>query len=512
MDSGGEINQDLAYRVAAANHTTDGYADNSDETRNVIAGSLLFKPNDDLNIKLSVDYSDVDAPPYFGAPLVDGKVPERFRKSNYNVKDGVVEYEDLWPRVEVQWNISEAMTFRSNTYYLNAQRQWKNAERYKYDKTNDQIVRSTHYGILHDQTQVGTRNDLLLALDFGGMKNKINVGFELNDVEFTHTNSFNQGKQSETISPDSKDQNTWAEDGMGEPTKAYTTDTFQYAIFVDNHLAINDNYSVVAGLRHDTIDFKRKDFRGGDKLSFDISGTSWRLGLVYQPSENTSFYAQTSSAVDATESPITMRKPERKLAKGKQLELGVKQSALDDKLQLTLAVFDIAKNNLVVEEAGGVERQIGQQSSRGIELNIFSQPLDSLDIEFNAAYVNPEYDEFAKFNKDKNELEDFSGNTPKNVPERTANLWINWRFIEIWQLGGGARYVSERFSGFDNKKKMPEYTVFDASLNWAVNNDLQLALRGKNLTDEIDYVLSPYADQWILGDGRSVELGLNYSF
>lgn len=510
LDSGGEINSGLAYQVSAVNHTTDGYVDNADETRNVISGSLLFRPTDDLDIKLTVDYADVEDDAYWGTPLVDGKIQEKIRKTNYNIEDGLVEYEDLWPRIEVKWEISDSITFRSNSYYLDAQRHWRNVESYDYQANNGNIKRSFYLEILHDQTQIGTRNDLLLDLDFGEMESTLNVGFELNDIEFTHTNN-SPYKGNSTVDLINPDRGTWAEGVVNNTTKDYSTDTFQYAIFLDNNLKINNQYSVVAGLRYDSIDYKREDFardngngatQDAKKTDFDLSGVSWRLGLVYQPNEGTSFYGQTSKAVDALQSIVTATNPNNKLSEGRQLELGVKQNLFDEKLQLTLAVFDIVKKNIVSKDIGGVERQIGKQAARGIELNLFAKPTETLDVEFNAAYVNPEFEDY----------EGFNGKNPRNVPERTANLWANWMFIESWKLSGGIRYVGDRFANNSNTTELPKYMVYDASLSWKVNNDLQLALRGKNLTDEIDYVLAPYGNQWILGDGRSVELGLNYSF
>ena len=60
---------------------------------------------------------------------------------------------------------------------------------------------------------------------------------------------------------------------------------------------------------------------------------------------------------------------------------------------------------------------------------------------------------------------------------------------------------------------MPEYTVFDASVNWMVSDELTVTARVKNLTDEDDYVIAPYVpNQWIFGDPRAYEVSLRYSF
>ena len=60
------------------------------------------------------------------------------------------------------------------------------------------------------------------------------------------------------------------------------------------------------------------------------------------------------------------------------------------------------------------------------------------------------------------------------------------------QIGGRFRHVDSRFVNDGNTEKLPEYTVFDASVNWKVSEDMTVTARVKNLTDEEDYVIAPY--------------------
>ena len=124
-------------------------------------------------------------------------------------------------------------------------------------------------------------------------------------------------------------------------------------------------------------------------------------------------------------------------------------------------------------------------------------------IEANAAVLTAEYD---KFN------EGFSGNVPPGVPEQMANLWVTWQFMPAWRVQGGARYVGKTYANNANTFDVPEYTVVDAALEWAVARNVSAALRGYNLTDET-YVTSAYGDQqWILGRPRAAELAVNVGF
>lgn len=124
----------------------------------------------------------------------------------------------------------------------------------------------------------------------------------------------------------------------------------------------------------------------------------------------------------------------------------------------------------------------------------------------NAAFINAQYDEFFSSGVS------LAGNTPRNVPETTANLWVNWAPLNQLQVGAGLRYVDSRFGNDANTQTLPSYTVFDASLNWSVSDTTEVILRARNLTDEKDYILSQYtSDQWVFGDPRAYELSVRFS-
>lgn len=510
VGSGGQLNSRLAYRFDAVNHSTHGYVGHAEEERTAIAGALLFKPAENLELQLSVDYADTDASAYWGTPLVNGRIPDSLRKRNYNAADGVVAYEDLWPRLQLKWRISEAVQLRSDTYYLTSERHWRNIESYDYNAGTGQVDRSSYLEIFHQQEQLGNRSDLLFNLDVGGMASRLNVGFEVNKIHFSQINN------SPYLGSSSVDlyrpvPGSWADGVVSETTRDFDSETLQYAVFVDNVLELNQHWHVVAGVRRDEMNFEREDLArsNGQPAEFmdaDFSGTSWRLGGVYKPTANTSLYAQYSTAVDAIQSLLSATDPSLDLAEGEQFEVGIKQQWLDGRLQYTLSLYDITKSDLLSRDPGGIQRQIGEQSSRGVEFEVFWRPVDQFSVEFNLALTNPEYEEFVS------NAVDYSGNTPRSVPEKTANLWLSWQFAPAWSVAGGARYVGERYLNDANTAELPDYTVFDATVQWQVNRNTRLSLRGKNLSDTRDYVLAPYGNQWILADGRSVEVGVSYGF
>lgn len=511
LGGGAELNDTWAYRVDASHYEADGFVDRAEEERDVVAGSLLFKPFEDLSVKLSVDYADIVDAPYWGTPLINGEASSSHRQNNYNFGDGSVEYEDVWARVRTDYEISDNVSFRNDTYLMDVRREWQNLEEYAYNAGTNQIDRAFYLGIIHDQNQLGTRSDFLIETS----RNKLSIGADFNIIDLDYSNNFSTGGFGVADSVPVNGFNPGQVPSSTIPTILdYSTDTTQYAVFVDDQLQLTEQLSAVVGARYDTINYDRLDHAiGGSPASrFDteFKEFTWRAGLVYLINESFSVYGQVSTAVDPVTSPISISAGNQDFepSRGRQYEIGLKQQFGNGLGEYSIAYFDIEKKDIVTRRpASAVSEQIGQQSSSGIEFMLRVNPADFLTVDFNAAFVDAEFDEFFSGGVS------LAGNTPRNVPEKTANLWLNLTPINKFQLGGGLRYVDERFADDSNSSTLPAYLVFDASAQILLADSTTLILRGRNLTDEEDYVLSEYTpNQWIFAEPRSYEASINFAF
>ena len=517
---GARINEQWAWRLDGSHHSSDGFADNSSEERNVIAGSLLFQPSEDFRAKLSIDYADIDDAPYWGTPLVDGRASKSQRRNNYNYRDAFVTYEDLWTRLNVEWQLAPGITFRNDSYHIDAEREWQNLEEYYWNAEDNSIDRMFYLGIRHDTQQIGNRSELLFENELGnGVSNRFNIGAEINRIDLDYHNNFSSGgfDVSDNVPLNDFDPGSLPRNRI--PTLLdYSTDSTQWALFLDNALQLTERLSLVSGMRYDQFDFDRVQHaidhpeatpRGRSSFGTELSAVTWRAGLVFQPRETLSFYGQVSSAADPVTSPITISaaNADYDLSEGRQYEVGVKQQLLDGRAEYTLAWFDISKDNLVTRLPGSpVSEQIGKQSSEGVELSLRAQPVEALSVDFNTSWVNAQYDEFYTSEQS------LRGNRPNNVPSQTSNLWLNWTPVNTVQAGAGLRHVGSRYANSSNTVTLPSYTVLDASLAWQINHNLSLTLRARNLTDEA-YAVSQYinADQWLFGDPRAYEVSVRYA-
>ncbi|MDB5654048.1 MAG: TonB-dependent receptor [Tardiphaga sp.] len=512
VDSGGPINKDVAYRITATGNMSDGWVDRGENSNVALHAAVQIKQTEDLVWTISTDYGDRNPMRYFGTPLINGQLDSALRFKNYNVSDSTIRWQDSWSQVKTEWQVADGISIRNTLYYLYSQRHWKELENYAFNPASGQIDRSTYLEIFHTQQQIGDRMDATFRGHVLGMTNELVTGFDVNHIDFKHTNNSPYGGAS-SVDPVNFNPGLFA---SPDPTiPGFSTVTDQYAFFAEDRLAVTEQLSLTAGIRQDQPSVARTDYRNpANSYSRDYSATTWRAGAVYMPITNLAFYAQYSTAADTVGGLITASNASAKfeLATGKQAEIGVKQSFWGGRGEWTLAGYQIVKNNLLTPDPNNLTQviQVGQQSSVGVEASIGLALDDGWRVDANTAFLRAKYDSFVQ---DVGGVAvNFAGNVPVNVPQNVSNVWATWAFAPNWSANAGVQIVGKTFADSANTLEMPSYTLVNAGLQWTPSRNTTVSLRVYNLFDKI-YATSSYSDnQWMLGMPRTAQLALNVKF
>jgi iron complex outermembrane receptor protein len=510
VDLTGPITENLAYRLDASGNRSDGWVARGDSESIAVAGTLEWNVSDAVSLSLSQDYADQNPMQYWGTPLIDGRIAERLQGQNYNVRDARINYRDLWTRAKLEWQIAEDVVFTNQAEYLKADREWKDVEEYSWNADTNQIDRFSYLNILHHQNQVGDQADLRITKDVGGHDNSFVVGLDANRIHFTHVNNSPYSGEGPPVAQVGFDPGVFINpDGT---TPKFRTETDQYAFFLEDRFALNDQWSVIGGMRYDSATVERRNLVNGVVFEKTLDSTAWRGGVVYQPVETLSFYGSYTTSADPLGSLITLSAAAVPfdLTTGEQLEVGVKQSLWDKRVEWTLAAYRIEKHDLITQDPRSADpealRQVGEQSSKGIEASVAIKLPARWRVDANLALLHAQYDRF--FSDDVS----FDGNTPNSVPEQTANVWLSWSPTDQWQGRIGLRHVGKQFVDDEESIVMDEYNVLDAGLDWAPTPSLSLTATVHNLTDKV-YAVSAYTfAQRILGQPRTAELTARYRF
>lgn len=121
--------------------------------------------------------------------------------------------------------------------------------------------------------------------------------------------------------------------------------------------------------------------------------------------------------------------------------------------------------------------QVGQVTSRGIELEAIHDFGNGLSLFGNGAYTD------ATISDDPT----FDGNAPARVPELAASVYTQYEFagIEGLSVGVGAGYTGSRFSDVSNSIDLDALTLLDASVSHK-RDDWRASLVARNLADTRD--------------------------
>ncbi|ABE37938.1 TonB-dependent siderophore receptor [Rhodopseudomonas palustris BisB5] len=513
VDSGGPINPNVTYRLAAIGNMSDGWVDRDNTSNVAVSGSVRVQAADNLAFTLSEDYADRSPSRYFGTPLVGGRLDESLRFQNYNVGDAGIRYRDNWTQLKTEWDVSDSVSVKNVSYYLSSHRHWKNVESYAFSPTTGNINRNSYIEIFHDQEQIGSRTDATFRGHLFGLANQFVAGFDVNRIAFTSTNNSPYAGAS-SVSRFNFDPGAFLPVSPTRP--GFHTLTTQYGVFAENRLSLTDQLAVVTGIRSDQPTVERTDFLT-PSASFEksYSAPSWRAGLVYNPIPDFAIYGQYSTAVDPVTNLITMTGVNRDfaLSTGKQIEVGVKQSLAGGRAEWTLAGYQIVKNNLLARDplnpANTNPLQIGQQSSRGIEASAGLIVVDGLRLDANVAWLRAQYDDFTQVVGGR--AVNYAGNVPANVPQLVSNIWATWAFAPNWSANAGVQLVGQTFADNANTLTRPAYGLVNAGLSWKPDARQTLSLRIYNLFDTV-YTTSGNTTQWMLGMPRTAELSYNVKF
>lgn len=511
--SGGAIDDKLSYRFDMSGNRSDGWVDHGKSRDLTVSGALQLDVSPEFSLKLSHAQGRQRPMAYFGVPLINGEQDDSLRRKNYNVEDSKITFRDRWTELAAQWTPNDSVTVRSRLYQIDSSRHWRNAEYYTYLPALGQIQRSSYTEILHDQSQVGNTTDMTVDGHLFGMKNRASVGFDLSKSSFKHTNN---SPYSGTSLVDPYDFDAGDFINVAGTSPRYRNKATQYALFGENRLELTERWSVIGGVRYDHADVTRRDLVVGQQVldkTFDNVG--WRAGTVYNIDPELAVYGQYSEAADPV-SGLLMLTPANgqfDLSRGKQVEVGIKQTFAQGQGDWTLAAYRIVKKKLVTRDASdpSLSVQVGQQSSRGIEATVGWAFTPAWRIDVNAAVLNARYDDFSE--SVQGVAVSRNGNVPTDVPERVANVWVSWKFLPDWRASAGLRYVGKRYADRANTLQMPAYTTTDLALQWQPERNTTLTLRGFNVFDR-QYAQTAYynATQWLQGPGRRVELTANYRF
>ncbi|MFD1437050.1 TonB-dependent receptor [Acinetobacter terrae] len=264
----------------------------------------------------------------------------------------------------------------------------------------------------------------------------------------------------------------------------------------------------------------------GDKVTIenDKDFINYQAGITFKPVENGSIYASyaTSSnpvGVDGGDGSegITAAINNLKPEEVRTMELGTKWDVLNDKLNLTAAIFRTEKTNTRATGDDGTTSNIGETRVDGIELGASGNITEKWAVSAGYTYLDSElvdggYENIGTTAAPLYISNRSNGNQVQNVAKNSATLWTTYQVLPQLTLGAGAVAMDKVYGNATNTKFVPGYVRYDAMARYNVNKNVDLQLNVNNLSDE-RYFTKAYSSHYATeAEGRSAVLSLNFKY
>lgn len=357
-----------------------------------------------------------------------------------------------------------------------------------------------------DEHHTFLQSDYLTQTQWLGLKNELLIGGEYaleRSTRYTYASvpakpSTTVGVASNTAVADTRVK-TWANTFEATTLGAYLQDT----------LSLNAHWKLVGGLRWDQFGGNYDRVTGG-ALSRTDAVWSKRLGVLYQPSEEVSYYASygtsfnTSGDLYQYDNNSANTPPES----SRNMEIGAKWELADGNLSLRTALARTDKyneRNTDVNQSTGEYLLSGQRHTDALEFEVAGRLTPSWEVFAGLVFMNGVIDQAGSSAAAQRTV----GMNPGLTPSRQGNLWTTYRLSHNWRIGGGLTAVSENHPASANATALantaPGYVKADALIEYQFNVNNTIKTNIDNLGDT-EYYSALYQGWPSLAPGRSVRV------
>jgi len=252
------------------------------------------------------------------------------------------------------------------------------------------------------------------------------------------------------------------------------------SLYAQDQIDLTEHIKLVLGARYDSFDIQATDILSGDQFERKDEEITPRLGLIYKPVKNVSFYGSYSETFlpRSGDQFLTLNLDTESTRPQffKNKEVGAKWD-INSALSFTTAIFELDRESFTSIDPENPDQfiVIDGSETRGFEVQLSGDLTDRWSIQTGYAYLDGEVNVV--------DGSGFDGNVTRQTPENMFSLWNNFQVSQEFGLGVGVTYQDSYFVREDNTVEVPAYTRFDAAAFYDVSETLRLQVNVENLFD-----------------------------
>ncbi|MCS0062460.1 TonB-dependent siderophore receptor [Vibrio parahaemolyticus] len=473
----GRIN--LEYRQA------DSYVDHVDSNDFFIAPTIRVLPADGHIIDIDVEYAHQELVPYRGVPSKNGKPVDLPVSTYFGGTNDYQESDSLRVAVDYEWRLNDQWVWNNRAAFNHIELEQKGTRQGKV--TGNEVSQTVNNFGYDPRTTTTLQSELIWETN----DNQLMLGADFNQIDIDLTLASDK-----TLPP----QNIYnpvvgpTPDPGFKPFRDNTTTTT--GVYVQDVYTWGD-LSVIGNVRYDSMELEQQK-AGSGKEKLDDDKVSYRAGLVYRINYDTSVYASLARSWQLPYAGIYINPKLAEFFHTDLKEVGAKAYLLDNALMLNAALFQIDQEQPQTNVDGDVIDKI-EVRHQGIELEARGQITKQWDISVGYSYLDAE---------DK-----ATGKKPNDVSDHLFSLWSTYQLDDNWRLGGGVKYVGDRYAGNDEAVALGDYTTVDLMAAYTTGRH-KIQANAYNILDE-KYILGATNGTSGLnqiGYGAPAEFMLSYGY
>ena len=520
-----KLDDDAALRINAMNTDADGSGDNASAStqRRGLAIDYRIGVGTANEFQLSYFHLDYDDKPDWGTAWVSNRpAPAPTNRYWYGLdSDFQKDQADAVTLTHIhRWNDGSSLkTSVRDGYYTRSM--WATQSRFASGTTaanfspSTVVTRSTN-AKAGEEHHTFLQTDYLTNTRWFGLKNNILVGAEYaveNASRSTYPNLVTTKAPTTVGNPVSTAINGNLTQQVATQFKATTL-----GLYLQDTLELTPQWKLVGGVRLDkfTGDYDRSGSVAPNNTALSRSDTllSKRLGLMFQPNDEVSYYASYGTSFNTSGDlyQFDQRSANTPPESSRNIEIGAKWELYEGDLSLRTALARTDKYN---------ERNTDIDTATNSYLLSGKRHTDALEFEV-AGRINPQWDIFAGLGFLRAVIDQAGSNVagqaevgqnPGLSPSRQATLFSTYRINPTWRIGGGMTAVSQNkpANSVASLNRAPGYVKADALVEYRIDQANAIKLNIDNLFDKV-YYNTLYRGFAAPGLARSVHVTLTSKF
>ncbi|MEZ9444353.1 TonB-dependent receptor [Vibrio sp. 10N.222.54.F12] len=435
----GQVDSSMAFsdkvngRINLEHRQADSYVNHVDSNDFFIAPTIRVLPAEGHTVDLDVEYAHQELVPYRGVPSKNGKPVDVSESSFYGGTNDYQESDSLRVGINYEWSLNSEWVWTNRAAYNHIELEQKGTR--QGTVAGDKVSQTVNNFGYDPRTTTTMQSELVWETD----SNQMMIGADYNQINIDLTLA------SDKTLPPKHIYNPVVgatPDPGFKPFRDNTTTTT--GIYLQDVYTLGD-LSVIGNVRYDSMELEQQK-AGKAQEKLDDNKVSYRGGLVYRINNDMSVYASLARSWQLPYSGIYINPKLAEFFHTDLKEVGAKAYLLDNALMLNAAIFQIDREQPQTNINGDVINKI-EARHQGIELEARGQITELWDISVGYSYLDAE---------DKD-----TGKKPNDVSDHLFSLWSTYQLYENWRLGGGVKYVGDRYAGNNEAVALGDYTTVD---------------------------------------------------